>query len=462
MKKIRYLIVLILPFAAQTQVPNPPLGKPSEIVITPYKTTMFANGIDEALVKISLIDKQGNEIINANQAICFTIVGDAKIISIKKGNNIVRKEDKILAANLVNGQVWIRLQAGTNRGIIKFKASADSLIAGSTEIHTIQPGLPHAVTTATQKETPIIITDKIIGADISFLPQLESSGMVFSNATGQQTDVLKILKDNGFNYIRLRIFNHPENVDGYSPKVGFCNLEHTLQMSKRVKAAGMKLLLDFHYSDTWADPQKQFAPESWNKLDFNTLKDSLFVYTKNVMQALKDQNTQPDMVQIGNEINHGMVWPNAAINNLDSLASLIYEGIKGVKAINRATPIMLHIALGGQIEEARFFVDNMLKRNVPFDVIGLSYYPKWHGTLPDLQNSMATLAKEYKKYVMVAEYSQLKKEVNDIAFTAPGNKALGTFIWEPLNTWEAFFDKSGKANTLLSIYPEIAKKYNIH
>jgi beta-galactosidase len=120
---------------------------------------------------------------------------------------------------------------------------------------------------------------------------------------------------------------------------------------------------------------------------------------------------------------------------------------------------MLHIALGGQNEESRFFIDNMLARKVPFDVIGLSYYPRWHGTPDDLKNNMADLAKRYHKYVMVAEYSQYKELVNDIAFTAPGKEALGTFIWEPLSTWEAFFDRTGKATPLLDIYVRIAQKY---
>jgi arabinogalactan endo-1,4-beta-galactosidase len=138
---------------------------------------------------------------------------------------------------------------------------------------------------------------------------------------------------------------------------------------------------------------------------------------------------------------------------------LIYSGVKGVKAVSPKTTIMLHIALGGQNAEARFFLDNMTKRNVPFDVIGLSYYPKWHGTLADLSNNMADLAKRYPQQVMVAEYSQLKKEVNDIAFTAPGNKAVGSFIWEPLSTWEGIFDKDGKTNNFMNMYPAIAGKY---
>jgi arabinogalactan endo-1,4-beta-galactosidase len=363
---------------------------------------------------------------------------------------------------LLNGRMSLVLEAGKTRSVIKFDVKSGGINKGSVEIHTIQPGVAHPVTSGKPIAGDAKVTDKIIGADISALPQLESRGIKFSNKVGQQEDVLKIMKDNGFNYIRLRIFDHPEQPKGYS-RGGqpFCDLQHTLAMAKRIKAAGMKFLLDFHYSDTWADPQRRDKPAAWSNLEFATLKDSVYVYTKNVMQALKSQGTAPDMVQIGNEINHGMLWPDGEINNLDSLSALIYAGIKGAKEVSPSTIIMLHIALGGQNDEARFFLDNMNKRKVPFDVIGLSYYPKWHGTLADLKANMADLAGRYKKYVMVAEYSQLKQEVNDIAFTVPGGKAIGTFIWEPLSTWESFFDRDGKINSFMDPYPIIAKKYNV-
>ena len=299
-----------------------------------------------------------------------------------------------------------------------------------------------------------------MGADISFLPELESRSMKFSD-NGVQKDAIQILKEHGFNYIRLRIFNDPAAPKGYSPGKGFCDLEHTKAMAKRIKAAGMKFLLDFHYSDTWADPGKQFKPAAWVGEDFPALKKSIHDFTVKVMQELKDQGTTPDMVQVGNEINHGMLWPDGGINNLDTLAQFFYAGITGVKEVSPSTTIMLHIALGGQNTESRFFMDAMAERKVPFDVIGLSYYPKWHGTLADLKNNMADLAKRYPQQVMVAEYTQLKREVNDIAFTVPDGKALGTFIWEPLNTWEQFFDKDGKTNELINVYPGVAKKYNI-
>jgi beta-galactosidase len=299
---------------------------------------------------------------------------------------------------------------------------------------------------------------KMLGADISFLPQLEDRGMKFSD-NGIEKDAVLILKDHGFNYVRLRIFNDPSRDSGYSPKKGFCDLAHTKQMAKRVKNAGMKLLLDFHYSDYWADPGKQYKPAAWKGLSFDELKKALYDYTKMVIQELKAQGTSPDMVQIGNEINHGIVWPEGNVSNLDSLAQLINAGIAAVKAVDPSIIIMLHVALGGQNNESVFFIDNMIARGVPFDVIGESYYPKWHGTLDDLRDNLNDLVRRYNKDVIVVEYSALKNEVNSIAFEVAGGRGKGTCIWEPLSTWEKFFDNNGKSNDYLKMYDEISKKY---
>lgn len=434
-------------------------GTPFEVQITPYKTTFIANGKDEARINVKIIDSKGDSVMGTKLPVTFHVKGDARITRIENapGYESLPHTDSTWRVNLT-GSCLVVLQAGTTTGNIKFSATADSLWTGSTEIRGVHPGIPHKVTN--ENYVPKIEKDKILGADISFLPELENKGIKFSDK-GVQEDAIKILKDHGFNYIRLRIFNQPANPKGYSPGKGFCDLPHTLQMAKRVKAAGMKFLLDFHYSDYWADPGQQNKPAAWVGEDFSTLKKSLYDYTVNVMQQLNAQGTTPDMVQVGNEINHGMVWPEGEINNLDSLAQLIYQGVKGVHAVSPKTIIMLHIALGGQNAESRFFLDNMAERNVPFDVIGLSYYPKWHGSLIDLKNNMNDLAKRYSKQVMVAEYTQLKQEVNDIAFTVPDNKAVGTFIWEPLSTWEAFFDRTGKTNDFINVYPGIAKKYGV-
>jgi len=434
-------------------------GQPSEIQVTPYKTTMIADGRDTARIVINVIDVNGDKVPNVNVNLHLSIKGDARIINIRGISGFHDLQHTDTAWNVpVNSTCTVILQAGRTRGNIKFDAKADSLYTGSTEIRTVQPGTPHPVTNVIY--TPHHVSGKILGADISFLPELENRGIKFSDK-GADKDAIEILKEHGFNYIRLRIFNNPAGPKGYSPNRGFCDLPHTKEMAKRIKAAGLKFLLDFHYSDYWADPQQQNKPAAWVGEDFTALKKSVYDYTVDVMQQLKAQGTTPDMVQVGNEINHGMIWPDGEINNLDSLSQLIYEGVKGVRAVSPQTSIMLHIALGGQNAESRFFLDNMIARHVPFDVIGLSYYPKWHGTPEDLKNNMADLAQRYNRQVMVAEYTQLKQQVNDIAFSVPNGKALGTFIWEPLNTWEQVFDRQGHTNQLIDVYPVIAKKYGV-
>ncbi len=440
---------------------------PNTIVVTPYKTTMLADGKDVSVINISIIDKNGVEVPDANNLIHFSVQGDAKIIGVGNGDPSSHEQDKfndtVAQRHLFNGKCQVLVQSGTTPSLIKFEAKGDDVQwSGSTDISAIQPGTPHSVSESnntfpiTKFNTTTV--DKMLGADISFLPELEAKGMKFSD-NGVEKDALQILKEHGFNYIRLRIFVDPQNDSGYSPQKGFCDLNHTKEMAKRVKAAGMKFLLDFHYSDYWADPGKQFKPKAWQGENFMQLKQSVYDYTKMVMQQLKDQNTTPDMVQVGNEINHGMIWPDGYINNLDSLSQLIYAGINAVKSVSASTSIMLHLALGGQNDEAHFWLDNMIERGVPFDVIGFSYYPRWHGTLDDLQYNLNEISKHYNKDVIVVEYSHKKQEVNQIAFAVANGKGKGTCIWEPLSTWEQFFDKDSKANKYLYLYDEISKEY---
>jgi arabinogalactan endo-1,4-beta-galactosidase len=301
--------------------------------------------------------------------------------------------------------------------------------------------------------------DKILGADISFLPSLEDAGRKFYD-NGVQKDMIQILKDRGFNYIRLRIFNNPKADSGYSKK-GYCDLDNTLKMALRIKAAGMGFLLDFHYSDNWADPGKQHKPMAWKTANHQQLQDSLRTFTKNTLLALKKQGTLPDMVQVGNEINHGMLWPDGGTKHLDTLAAFFKAGIEGVRSVDKSIKVVLHIACGGENAESRYFLDNMIKRGVKFDIIGESYYPRWHGTPDSLRNNLTDLTARYKQDVIVAEYTQLKQQVNDIAFSLPGNKIKGTFIWEPINTGEPTFDRDGKANAFMDVYPAISKKYSI-
>lgn len=442
-------------------------GQPVEVVVTPYKTTILADGKDATVLNITVLDREGREVPDADNLIRFSIEGDGKIIGVGNGDPSSHEPDKCADGawqrTLFNGKCQVIIQSGTKPGMIKFDAKATGLWSGGTDIQTISPESVATVTIdneykLTGEQAKRREVGKMLGADISFLPELEARGMKFSD-NGVEKDAIQILKDHGFNYVRLRIFNDPARDSGYSPGKGFCDLENTKKMAKRVKAAGMKLLLDFHYSDYWADPGKQYKPAAWRKLSFEELKKAVYDYTKNVMQQLKDQGTVPDMVQVGNEINHGIIWPEGNVSNFDGLAQLINAGTAAVKSVGPAIIMMLHVALGGQNDESVFFIDNMVARNVHFDVIGESYYPKWHGTLEDLETNLDDLARRYKRDVIVVEYSHRKEEVNKIAFEVAGGRGKGTCIWEPLSTWEKFFDDKGKANELLKLYDEISNKY---
>lgn len=442
-------------------------GTPAEVVMTPYKTTMMADGKDVSVINISVIDREGRTIPDANNMIRFNIKGPGKIIGVSNGDPSSHEPDKCgdgaWQRSLFNGHCQVLVQSDTAAGMISFEATAAGLWKGSTDIVTVPPAhlqqvtidQTYRLTPSQAKPRPV---DKMLGADISFLPELEARGIKFSDK-GVEKDAIEILKDHGFNYVRLRVFQNPSLPAGYSPGKGFCDLPHTLAMAKRVKAAGMKLLLDFHYSDYWADPGKQFKPEAWKSLDFAALKETLYDYTRDVMLQLKGQGTTPDMVQVGNEINHGIVWPDGNVANPDGLAQLLNAGTKAVKSVDENVVMMLHVALGGQNHESVFFVDEMLKRNVHFDVIGESYYPKWHGTLDNLRDNLSDLIRRYNKDVIVVEYSALKDEVNRIAFNLPGGHGKGTCIWEPLNTWESVFDRDGKSNPLLLKYDSLSKQF---
>ncbi|MCE3281315.1 MAG: hypothetical protein K0Q66_52 [Chitinophagaceae bacterium] len=435
-------------------------GPAADIVITPYKTTMLADGKDATVLNITAVDKEGREVPDANPLVFFGLAGDAKIIGVGNGDPSSHERDRYndtsATRHLFNGKAQVILLAGRKPSNIHFEARSEGLRTGSTDIFSVMPAA--ATSTITSKPLKKKVIDKMIGADISFLPQLEARGIRFSDK-GKEKDAIRILKDHGFNYVRLRIFNDPAADSGYSPGKGFCDLEHTKKMARRIKDAGMKLLLDFHYSDNWADPGKQYKPAAWKHLNFPALKDSMYAFTKRVISELQAQGTTPDMVQIGNEINHGIIWPDGHVNNLNNLAELLIAGTKATLDVDPNIIMMLHVALGGQNDESVWFINSMIERNVQFDVIGQSYYPKWHGTLDDLRNNMADLTRRYHKDIILVEYSQKKNEVHDITFGLPGNRGKGTFIWEPLNTWEKIFDKDGQSNELILLYDSFSQKF---
>ncbi len=307
-------------------------------------------------------------------------------------------------------------------------------------------------------------TPFILGADISWIPQREAGGVRYAD-NGTVKDIFEILKDHQFNWIRLRLFVDPtapvpgESESPYSPQ-GFCGLEETRKMALRVKQAGMKLLLDFHYSDTWADPAKQHKPVSWENLSFSQLRDKVRTYTRETLQILQADGTLPDMVQVGNEVVGGMIWPDGRSSNMYNFAALVNAGIDGVKDVSPDIKIMIHSI---SKDSPSNWLRNLINAGVTrIDVFGLSYYSEWHGTPDDLQSMINTVAANHDVKIVIAEYADNHRRVNDIIFNLPDNKGLGTFVWEPADWNEALFDwrnNRRETNSRIDLYPQMSKDF---
>jgi arabinogalactan endo-1,4-beta-galactosidase len=323
--------------------------------------------------------------------------------------------------------------------------------------------------------TPGKTAQSVLGSDISSLKKSEDMGGIYKYSDGTQADALQILKDAGMNYARLRVFVEP--IDGYHGK------EEILEMALRLKEQGIKILVDFHYSDNWADPGKQNKPGAWKDLDFEQLKKALYDHTYDVCSSLVAQGTAPDMVQVGNEINAGMLWPDGDYNHFDNLAALLKEGYRAVKDCSSTTLVMLHIAEGGDNDLARWWFDNITGREVPFDVIGISYYPFWHGSLGELQTNLFDISERYNKDVIVVETAYaftdqeddflsniantglivpgypytpegqraMLRDIMSVVRAVPNGRGLGIFYWDatwtavPGNGWDSTDPQSGNA-----------------
>jgi arabinogalactan endo-1,4-beta-galactosidase len=338
----------------------------------------------------------------------------------------------------------------------------------------------------------------ILGADVSSLAEFIDNGAVFIDTDGNQKPLLALLKNHGFNYIRLRTFVDPVADYGYAAGDGaWCNAkmkayndkEHIIEMAKEVKAQGMKLLLDFHYSDTWADPNKQVIPHAWRNI--NTIEDlaaQVKSYTVEVLTDMKTAEVVPDMVQVGNEITPGMLIHiptddtdcygnnsvestalNGSTANWENLATLLEAGIKGVKQVNEHTPIMLHIENTGDREGLVHWVNQALEHDVKFDVLGLSAYEKWQGPSTQWQGTLNLLAETYSELSFsIVEYNPQRRLLNDIMFNLPNERGLGTFFWEPVLSGEwgqSMFTKNGNVYTAkmedFLIYDQIVQDYGL-
>ena len=282
------------------------------------------------------------------------------------------------------------------------------------------------------------------GADISWLPQMEATGYQFYNDNGEKEDCFKILKDHGINSIRLRTFVNPSD----DKASGHCSKDETVAMALRAQKWGMKVMINFHYSDSWADPSKQHKPKDWEGHDFPTLLNDLYAYTFDVMSALKTAGVSPEWVQIGNETPGGMIYPEGSTDNWPQLVQLINKGYEAIKAVSQQSKVILHVDQGNNNGRFRWWFDAAKTHGAKYDIIGLSYYPYWLEGKPDytlsiedLSANMKDMVTRYGKEVMVVEVGGEDIKVQNtydmlIAVLkktkeVPEGKGLGVFYWEP-------------------------------
>ena len=243
--------------------------------------------------------------------------------------------------------------------------------------------------------------DFIMGMDASCVPALEASGVKYYNYDGQEQDVFRTLAEAGVNYIRVRVWNDPydENGNGYGG--GNCDIDNCIAIGKRATEYGMKLLVNFHYSDFWADPGKQMAPKAWNRMSTDEKADVLYQYTKESLQKLKEAKVDVGMVQVGNETNGAMCgetkWPN--------IAKLMSAGSKAVREVFPDALVTVHFANPEKADSYASYANNLDYYGVDYDVFASSYYPYWHGTLENLTQVLTKVNQKFGKKVMVMETS---------------------------------------------------------
>lgn len=260
------------------------------------------------------------------------------------------------------------------------------------------------------------------GMDLSTLLELERCGAKYYDE-GKETDILAVMKKYDVDTIRIRLWNDPWSESGESYGAGENDLKTSLEIAKRVTAAGFGVLLNFHYSDFWADPGKQFKPKAWASYGVEELEKAVYDFTFGVMNKFLENGVNITMVQIGNELSNGLLWPEGKVPNYDNIARFVNAGIRAVRkaderrilgVINGVNekcrelekiPVMIHLDNGGNNALYREWFDNFTRRGEDFEIIGLSYYPFWHGSLQMLTDNMNDIAERYGKDLIVAEVS---------------------------------------------------------
>lgn len=302
------------------------------------------------------------------------------------------------------------------------------------------------------------------GADISWITEQEAANIKFYNSAGMQEDIFAILKEQGMNTIRLRVWVNPSD--------GWCNKADVLAKALRAKAAGMRIMIDFHYSDSWADPGKQYPPAAWANDDINALKTDVYNHTVDVLSTLKNNGITPEWVQVGNETNNGLLWTlGKASDHMANFAALVQSGYNAVKSIDSNIKVIVHISNAYDNGLFRWIFDGLKANNTSYDVIGMSLYPSasnWQSYNTETLANMKDMVSRYGKEVMIVEAgmpandpatckSFLTDLISKVA-SVPNAKGLGVLYWEPqaYNGWKGYglgaFTDSGKPTTALDAF----------
>jgi arabinogalactan endo-1,4-beta-galactosidase len=251
------------------------------------------------------------------------------------------------------------------------------------------------------------------GVDISFVEMFESFGVIYRDEHGQPTDLFQIMKDNSINIIRLRLFTANEEQARIDPYSHGNTLNRTLRLAHRIKTHGLQFMLDFHYSDTWADPSHQAKPSAWANLTFEQLTNALYNYTRDTLRVFADQGTIPQYIQIGNEITHGVLWPDGYVrpnSTWTQFLTLLNAASQGVRTVlKNQTKIVVHITSPTDWWFVNNFFDHLIG-NIDFDIIGLSYYPFWNGNFTGLCPCLEKISLNYDKQIFIAETNYRWKE----------------------------------------------------
>lgn len=244
----------------------------------------------------------------------------------------------------------------------------------------------------------------IKGMDLSTLLELERCGAKYYE-DGKEKDILDIMKEHDVDTIRLRLWNDPKSEDGEPYGAGNNDLAETIAIGKKVTDAGFGVLLNFHYSDFWADPGKQIKPKAWKNFGVDELEQAVYDFTLENLTKIIEAGVNVTMIQVGNELSNGLLWPEGKVPNYDNIAKFVNAGIRACRKVNADIPIMIHLDNGGNNELYVRWFTNFIERGEEFEYIGLSYYPFWHGSLDQLEFNMNDIAKRFNKDLIIAEVS---------------------------------------------------------